>query len=155
MPGGRILIIGVGNEYRGDDGIGRWIVRQLRDRGRPDVEVLESEGDGAALLQSWAGYDTVVLIDAVSSGAEAGTIHRFDASEQPLPPAFSPPFSTHAFGVAEAVRMGAALNQLPRRLLVIGIEGRRFEIGSGFTPEVLRAAQEVVRVLAEAQIDME
>jgi hydrogenase maturation protease len=149
MRGKRILVVGVGNDYRGDDGVGRWIARQLRNRGRPEMEVLESDGDGAALLQAWTEYDTVVLIDAVLSGAEAGAVRRFDASEQPLPPELSPRFSTHTFGVAEAIRMGAVLQQLPRRLLVIGIEGRRFEIGSDFSPEVLRAAQEVVADLCE------
>jgi hydrogenase maturation protease len=78
------------------------------------------------------------------SGAAPGTIRRFDASAQPLPKdAFR--CSTHAFGVARAIELSRALGELPRSLVVYGIEGKNFAAGVGLSPEVERAVGEVVR----------
>ena len=148
---GRTLIIGLGNEYRGDDAVGLIVVRRLREAAPESVRVLEESGEGAALLESWQDADTVILIDAVHSGAKPGTIHRFDAHVQPIARKFFR-FSTHAFGVAEAVELARALGRLPPRLIVYGVEGKTFEAGAGLSPEVEAAAQEVAeRVLGEVR----
>ena len=39
----------------------------------------------ASLIDAWDGAESVWLVDAISSGAAAGTVHRLDASEQALP----------------------------------------------------------------------
>jgi hydrogenase maturation protease len=124
------LIIGIGNEYRGDDAVGLIVVRRLKERLAGSPTVLEQSGDGAALMEAWQGAEKVIIIDAVMSGAAPGTIHRFDASAQPLPKdAFR--CSTHAFGVAEAIELSRALSELPQSLVVYGIEGKNFAAGVG------------------------
>ena len=111
--------------------------------------MLEESGEGAALIELWQGADTVILIDAVHSGAKPGTIHRLDAHAQPIAKRFFR-LSTHAFGLAEAVELARALGRLPPRLIVYGVEGKSFEAGVGLSPGVAAAAQEVVeRVLGE------
>ena len=143
------LVIGLGNEYRGDDAVGLVVARRLREAAPESVRVLEESGEGAALIESWQGADFVILIDAVYLGAKPGTIHRFDAHVQPIASKFFR-FSTHDFGVAQAVELARALGRLPPRLIVYGVEGKSFEAGVGLSPEVEAAAQEVVeRVLAE------
>ncbi|HKC88432.1 MAG TPA: hydrogenase maturation protease [Blastocatellia bacterium] len=143
------LIIGVGNEYRGDDAVGLIVARRLKERLADSAKVLEQSGDGAALMDAWRGADAVIIIDAVTSGAAAGAIHRFDANTRPIPnDAFR--CSTHAFGVAEAIELSRALMRLPRSLVVYGIEGKNFGDGVGLSPEVEKAACEAVRqVFAE------
>jgi hydrogenase maturation protease len=124
------LIIGIGNEYRGDDAVGLIVVRRLKEHLAGSPTVLEQSGDGAALMEAWQGAEKVIIIDAVMSGAAPGTIHRFDASAQPLPKdAFR--CSTHAFGVAEAIELSRALSELPQSLVVYGIEGKNFAAGVG------------------------
>jgi hydrogenase maturation protease len=138
------LIIGIGNEYRGDDAAGLVVARRLKERLGESFTVLEQRGDGAALMEAWRGAETVVVIDAVMSGAAPGTIRRFDAIAQPFPKgAFRR--STHAFGVAEAVELARALGELPKTLVVYGVEGKNFAAGVGLSPEVERAVGEVVR----------
>src|ERR1039457_2451863 len=56
--------------------------------------------------------------------------------------------STHAFGVAEAVQLARVLERLPRRLLIYGIEGRRFDLGSAPSVEVVEASDRVALALA-------
>ena len=138
-----VLVIGVGNDYRSDDGVGLAVVRLLKGKELPDTLCLESDGDGTTLMETWSQASRVIIIDAISSGAQPGTIHRFDALTQPLPTSYS--FSsTHAFGVAEAIQLARTLGQLPASLIVYGIEGKHFVAGTELSPEVERAVQEVV-----------
>lgn len=138
----RVRIIGIGNDYRRDDGAGREVARRLRHSASPDAEILEETGEGASLLETWRGAERVILLDAVRSGAAAGTIHRIEAQTDPLPAFFSRR-STHAFGIAEAVELARALNQLPPSLVIFGIEGERFDAGVGLSPAVEKAVAEV------------
>jgi hydrogenase maturation protease len=139
----RLLIIGVGNAYRGDDAVGLIVARRLGEENLDGVTILEQSGEGAALIESWKDADTVILIDAVHSGAEPGTIYRFDAHTQPIPNRFFR-YSTHAFSVAEAIELARTLNQLPARLIVYGVEGKFFGVGDSLSPEVEKAAQHIV-----------
>jgi hydrogenase maturation protease len=145
----RRLVVGVGNDLRGDDAAGLEVARRVRRAAPPGVEVLEASGDGAALMDLWAGADLAVVVDACVSGAEPGAVRRLDAASGPLPAAFASR-STHAFGLAEAVEMARALGRLPARLVVFAIEGGDFEAGAGLTPAVARAVREAGdAVLAE------
>ncbi|MDX2040765.1 MAG: hydrogenase maturation protease [Acidobacteriota bacterium] len=146
------IVIGVGNEYRGDDAIGLLVARRLKELPVPHTQIIEAGGEGAALMEAWKEAETVILIDAVQSGASAGTIHRLDAQAQQIPQRFFR-YSTHAFSVAEAIELARALNQLPARLLLYGIEGKDFAAGAELSTEVRYAAEEVIRrVLIELQM---
>jgi hydrogenase maturation protease len=162
LPQG-ILIIGIGNDYRSDDAAGLVVARMLQQQvadetsaeapadvsppNRMDMTIIEHSGEGSALLEAWRGWEHVILIDAVCSGARPGTIHCFDAEALALPANLFAS-SSHAFSVAQAVELGRALAQLPRHLLLYGIEGKRFAAGVGLSPEVQQAVQEVVGMSA-------
>lgn len=135
----RRVVIGVGNAARGDDAAGVIAARRLGG--------LEHEGDPVALLHVWCDADTAIVIDAVSSGAPPGTVHRFDATAAPLPTKLRGSSSTHALGLAEAIELGRTLGQLPARLIVYGIEGERFEAGAELTPAVAAAIEAVVEAV--------
>ena len=143
------LIIGIGNEYRGDDAAGLIAARRLKERLADSVTVLEQGGDGAALMEVWRGAETVIIIDAATSGAPPGTILRFEANARQIP---QETFrcSTHAFGVVEAIELARALGRLPRRLVVYGIEGKNFAAGARLSTEVEQAVGEAAKqALAE------
>jgi hydrogenase maturation protease len=139
-----IKIIGIGNPYRRDDAAGLEAVRQIRLLGLSGIDVEEASGEGADLMDRWAGCERVILIDAVRSNAVGGTLHRLDASRQPIPQRFFS-YSTHAFSVAEAVELARQLGRLPAELLIFGIEGEDFSAGEGLTPSVESAVGEVVK----------
>ncbi|MDP3182889.1 MAG: hydrogenase maturation protease [Desulfobaccales bacterium] len=147
---GHTLVIGLGNDYRRDDGVGLYVARKLRDLNLPQTLILEAIGDAAALLELWKPGTPAILVDAVFSWSEPGTIFRFEAHSEPLPEKFLSPASSHAWGVAEAIELARTLKQLPSRLIVYGIEGKSFEVGLGLSPVVKRAAKQVVtRVVKE------
>ena len=143
-----LLEIGVGNEYRGDDGAGIVASRRLRGQLPAQIGVLEQSGEGAALMQAWLGAAWVVVIDAARSGAAPGTLHRLDARAGKIPSGFFH-YSTHAFSVAEAVELARTLGQLPPHLILYGIEGRSFRQGIGLSAEVNAAVDEAVARVAE------
>lgn len=140
-----MLVIGIGNELRGDDAAGLLAARRVRERlaGR-DVAVRELEGDPSALLAAWEGADAVVVLDTMRSGAAAGTVRRFDAAAQPLPAELTGSTSTHALGLAEAVELARALGRLPARLVVLAIEGTGFAAGAALTDGVREGLERLV-----------
>jgi hydrogenase maturation protease len=149
-PGGRapLRIIGVGNAWRGDDAAGLEVARRLEGTLPDGVEVLEREGEPTSLIGSWEGAEQVWLIDAVSSGGTAGSVHRVDATEHELPAGLFRA-STHHFGLAEAVELARALGRLPGRTIVYGIEGSTFEAGDALTREVAAAVPAVADAIRE------
>ena len=141
------VVIGVGNSYRGDDAIGLLIIQRLRLGPLEGVQLEECEGEGTRLLELWKDAGLVIVIDAVCSGRPPGTLHHFDATTQPLPANLFQATSTHTVGVAAAIELGRVLNCLPSRLLVYGIEGKQFELGTRPLPEVEEAVAPVLRRL--------
>jgi len=143
-----VLIIGVGNEFRGDDGAGLVVSRRLRALALEGARVLEVEGEGTAVMAAWKGADAVILVDAVHSGAAPGTVHRLEAHAGPVPGSFFHR-STHAISVADAIELSRSLGELPPHFVLYGIEGKSFEAGVGLSPEVERAVQEVEEAVLE------
>jgi hydrogenase maturation protease len=133
-------VIGFGNEWRGDDGVGLEIARRLHGTAL--------DGEPIGLVEALNGFDEVVLVDAVTSGAPPGTVFEFEAGSEPLPARLFGASSTHALGLAEAVELARSLDRLPRRVVVYGIEGAVFAFGKGLSAEVAAAADRVVEEVA-------
>jgi len=133
-----VTVIGVGNGLRGDDAAGLLLARRLMDRDLAGVHVVEHSGEGVSLMELWQGRDAVLLIDAVQSGSHPGSLHRFDAGREPIN-AKALRCSTHNFSVHDAIEMSRALETLPKRFIVFGIEGKTFEQGAGPSREVENA----------------
>jgi len=149
-PDSRAVVIGIGNSWQGDDGAGIAVAQRVRERAPAAVEIVELEGEPVSLVDAWDPGSEVFLVDAVSSGAPPGTVHRVEATDSPLPSELSTTASTHTFGVGEAVELARALGRLPRRLIVFGIEAGSLSAGRDLSPEVASAVDEVAeRILAE------
>ena len=139
----KVLLIGIGNEYRADDRIGLEVARQIREKQIPFVVVKEESGEGAALIEAWKGCKSVIIVDAISSGAKSGTILKIDAGKEIVPAKFFH-YSTHAFSVAEAIELARAMGTLPQELLIYGIEGTDFNAGVSMSHVVQESAKQVV-----------
>lgn len=149
----KVCVIGIGNEYRQDDGVGIYIARSLRRRQLPDAAVLEHQSEATALIERWQDFKTVILVDAVSSGEKPGTVFRFVIPPDRLPKSVFCA-STHTFNIADCIELARTLNQLPRKLIVYGIEGKNFQMDEGLSKEVLMAAQKVIDDIQEEINDL-
>jgi hydrogenase maturation protease len=149
------LVVGLGHPDRGDDAVGLVVAREVAARALPGVRVAEHE-DPMNLLDLWQAHEPVVVVDAVRSGAAPGTLHRLATG------ADSPRLSerswsraglagSHGLGLAEAIELARALQALPTRLTVVGVEATCFDHGaplsSPVAAAVTTAADEVVRLV--------
>jgi hydrogenase maturation protease len=142
-----LRIIGCGNADRGDDAAGLLVARRLRMLG---IDVQEHSGDGLELLEGWRGRDSVVLIDTVVTSGAPGTITVWDGREAPVIEDYLRS-STHAFGVAEAVKLARILDLLPERIVIYGIEGAQFEAGTGLSAPVAEACEQLAKRIAQEE----
>ena len=148
MRKSRTLIVGIGNRYRSDDGFGCLVANELASMVGNDVQCMEHDGEPAALMECWEDRARVLLLDAVSSGAPAGTIFQFDLTQQALPEAFNL-YSTHAFGVPQAVELARALNKLPPEIRFYGVEGVCFDAGEGLSDDLAEVKDAVIKKIVE------
>ncbi len=146
-----IRIIGIGNQFRADDAVGLLAARRLKDLVEDRAEVIEAELAGLNVLDLMAGTAAVILIDAARSGRPAGTMHRLDASADPISgDLFS--HSTHVLNAVDAIEMGRTLGLLPSRVIVYGVEVGDTTAGNAVSPAVVEALDQVVeRVLREVE----
>ncbi|WP_340681407.1 hydrogenase maturation protease [Amycolatopsis coloradensis] len=136
------VVIGVGNEFRRDDGVGPAVAREVARRGVP-AEI--SDGDTVRLMETWEDASLVILVDAVrcSPGVD-GRWHRTTL------PVHGPVASSHGFGIPEAVELAEALGRLPGDLVIFAVEVTDVGFGLGLSPAVAAAVPDVVNaVLAE------
>jgi hydrogenase maturation protease len=144
-PQPRLKVIGVGNEWRGDDAVGLLVVRRLKAEQLPQVSITECRGTVTAVREAWNGAAGVIVVDAVISGGRPGAIYRFNAHGAGVPVELSRSPSSHGWGVAEALALGNVLQELPPFLIIYGLEGQNFGPGQEVSQEVAAAIPEAVR----------
>jgi len=149
--GGQVVVIGVGNEFRRDDGAGLAVVTSLRGRVPPGVELVLSDGEPTRLIEAWTGAALAVVVDAVRADPpRPGRVHRF-VLDQPIGGPVRTA-SSHGFGLDDAVRLALALDRMPGRLVVHAVEAADLSQGPGLTPLVAAAIGDVARaVLSEIE----
>ena len=141
------VVIGVGNPWRGDDGVGHHVVEAVRASLPPSVGVQLLDGEPTRLLDA-DGKDQVVVVDAVKSGEPPGTVRSWEVDEHAVPSPVRTEASSHGGGVAEATRLGHALDRLPDRLVVVTVEVGSVDDGKGLSPAVEAAVSEACERVA-------
>jgi hydrogenase maturation protease len=143
-----VVVIGVGNEFRRDDGAGPAVVDRLRALVPPGVELVVTDGQPTRLLEAWTGAALAVVVDAVrAEPPRPGATHRF-VMDRPAAGARRTS-SSHGFGLDEAIALALALDRMPGRLIVHAIEAADLTQGTGLTPPVAAA----VGIVAAAILD--
>jgi hydrogenase maturation protease len=142
------VVIGVGNEFRRDDGAGPAVVARLGDLAPPGVRLVVTDGEPTRLVEAWTGAALAVVVDAVRADPpRPGRVHRF-VVDRPRPGPGSA--SSHGLGLDDAVRLAIALDRMPGRLIVHAIEAADLTQGPGLSPPVAAAVDAVVTaVLAD------
>lgn len=150
-PRCKVLVAGLGNPDRGDDGVGPLVARILANYLPPEVTTLSVGNDVLTLVAEWACFDLALCIDAAAPLSGPGRIHRFDLTTTDLP-RWGSSTSSHGLGLADAVALARSLHQAPSQIIVYAIEGASFAAGASMTPDVVAAVEEVV-VLIAAEVE--
>ncbi|MFF9391334.1 hydrogenase maturation protease [Streptomyces griseoluteus] len=148
---GRVVVVGVGNPLRGDDGVGPAAVEALRGRVPDDTVLTVSDGEPARMLDLWRGADTVFVVEALRTRpARPGELHTLTAADAANRTAAGA--STHALGLGECLALAEALGQLPQTLVVHAMEVAEVELGAPLSEAVRSALPELVdRVAASVR----
>jgi hydrogenase maturation protease len=132
-----VVVIGVGSEFRADDGIGPAVLAALSDAIPAGVALVASDGEPTRLVEAWTGAGTAIVVDAVvGSGTSPGALYRLDvrADNGGLPAQRG--VSSHDLGVGSAIELARALGRMPATLIVHGMEGADFSHGVTMSPLV-------------------
>jgi hydrogenase maturation protease len=136
------IVIGVGNPYRSDDGVGPEVVNLLRDKDIPDVTLEQSLGETAELIELWDRVPVAILVDAVRAvPAHPGRVHHLvvpDVHTERIRAA-----SSHGIDLGEAVELARVLDRLPGRLELFAVEVADVGFGEGLSAPVGAAARRV------------
>ncbi|CAN5435662.1 hypothetical protein BH09VER1_BH09VER1_52160 [soil metagenome] len=143
------LVIGLGNNCRSDDSVGRRVARRLAAEAGTAFQVRESSGEGTSLISKWKASDFVIVVDAIDTGGMPGAIRRMDAHVESIPAEQFFHSSAHTFGLGEAIHLAGAIGRLPRKLIIYTIEGRNFAYGTTISPEVRVAVDTVAQKIRQ------
>ena len=132
----RLLVAGVGNPLRRDDGFGPAVAARLEEL-PAGVDVVETGIGGIALLQELlAGCDGLVLVDAVARGAAPGTIFVLEpevGEAEHVP-------DVHLANPQRVLAMAKGMGALPKRVVIIGCQPADTEdLAEHLSPAVERA----------------
>lgn len=148
-----MVVMGVGNPYRRDDGVGPALAAAIGALKLPDVTVLTSDGEPGRLLDAWSGAELAVVVDAMCrDGGKPGQIHRVGVTDggPASDLACSGSASTHGLGIGEAIALARALDRLPVRLVVYAVEADDVGHGEQLSPSVTASLPRLTElVLAE------
>lgn len=142
----RVVVIGVGNPWRGDDAIGPEIARRLSADPPRGVGVFAVDGEPSALIETWRGRAAAILIDAEAGAGPAGAVRRRDLLRAPCP-AMPGHASGHGLGIAYALGLARALGALPARLVLYTVRASRFDLGAPLSPTATRAIRPLCRAV--------
>jgi hydrogenase maturation protease len=162
---GAPVVIGVGEEFRHDDGVGPAVVAELRGLAAagalpPDVRLVTDFGEPTGLIELWRDARLAIVVDAAApdpaAGLAAGDVMRWEAEYRntgcPPPPdviAAPGPAATHVLGPGAAIALASVLGRLPTRLVLFAVVGEDFSLGSGLSPHVADAVRRVARDIVD------
>ena len=131
-----VLVLGLGNPLRGDDGAGCQVIEELSRRELPlGIELLDGGAIGLGLLDLMEGWERVILVDAAEMGRRPGEFLRLMPDDVLL---ISKPdsFSFHHAGLSEALALADALGRPLPEMVIFGIQPQKIGWGEGLSPAV-------------------
>ena len=148
----RVLVVGVGNVLHGDDGFGVEVVKRLRERRPlPGVTVAETGIGGIHLVHElMAGYDALLVVDAVDRDRAPGTVMVIDAevidvAGLDVEERHDLIADMHLATPERALMVAKAAGVLPERTVIVGCQPAAVDmLGIGLTAAVNAAVDHAV-----------
>jgi hydrogenase maturation protease len=158
----RILVLGLGNDIYGDDGVGHHAVRRLKKelgkedlqgQGSPEIDCVASPLTGIALLDVMVGYDALVVVDAIKlPDPVTGRIHILEETDLRDLPGPSP----HYISLPQTIRIGRGLGlKVPDAVKIIAVEAKNiYNLGEGLSEDMERCLPDIVRKIKNVLKDI-
>ncbi|MFI5181004.1 MAG: hydrogenase maturation protease [Thermoanaerobaculia bacterium] len=146
-----VRVIGLGSLFRGDDALGTAVVAELRKGWDfPEgVRVTDGGTPGLDLLTLLSGSRHAVLVDAVASGSEPGSVRTYSREEW-MRQTPGRRLSAHSLDLRETLLLLEAAGQAPETVTLVGVEPERVGTGIGLTATVRDAVPAAAEAVVEA-----
>ena len=153
----KTLVLGLGNELYGDDGVGIAVVQRLKrdsklkkefSRHMTYTDIEECSLTGFKLLDVVIGYDRLIIIDTIKrENPITGKVYILRHEDLRYIPGPSP----HYVSIPQAVDIGKQLGlEVPSKIDIIAVEAKNmYNLGEGLTPEMTEAIPEIIEKLKE------
>jgi len=145
----RITILGIGNTLFSDEGVGIHLLPLLEEALKDDenIEIIEGLTDGMKLLGPVEDAENLIIIDAINSGKEGGTIIKLEGDE--IPAYFGIKMSIHQLGFQEVLLAAKMRERYPKQIVMYGMQPTSLQLGIGLT----EINQSKLRELANVVLD--
>jgi hydrogenase maturation protease len=141
--------MGVGSILMTDEGIGIRAVEEIQRRYRfpANVEVLDGGTSGIELLSYISGRDYLIIIDAIKSGNPPGTVLKVEGED--VPARFRTRISPHQLGISDLLAAATLTDEIPKQLVLFGIEPKEIVLGIGLSEEVRSSLDRLIQVVVD------
>jgi len=147
----KIGVIGIGNPLRKDDGVGIILLKRLQERKKEfpkNVIFVDGGTGGINILHLFAGFDIVLIIDAVDYKEKPGQSKVFTVDEiQSQKTQIR--WSTHEADFLTVLELSKQLGELPQKLFIFGVQQKDFSYGNQLSNELTTVFEEVYKKLVE------
>jgi hydrogenase maturation protease len=145
----KVLVLGIGNPLRADDGVGIHITEALKQDTGCDTINIRDGISGLDILGTITDYDRVVVVDAIRSGGEPGTVYRLSPEDIGFQKTLHA-FSTHDMDFFATIELGNSLflERMPKEIIIIAVEADDITtVSEQCTPEVEKAIPKAVDII--------
>lgn len=142
------VVIGVGNTFRRDDGVGPAVAAAIAQRHPAGVRVLSCAGEMTQIMDAWSGAGVAVVVDAAIGGSP-GEVRRCGLDEF----VDATPFSSHELSLRKTFELARALDRAPESVIVVTVGITDTGHGEGLSPPVAAALDRAVGVVLEILVD--
>ena len=140
----KLKIIAVGNDLYGDDGIGNAVLDALKQIPEmKEIELIDGATDALGLIDHFEGTEHIIIVDAAQMGEKPGTVKVFSREDVKLKIKMDH-LSVHGISLAETFDIAQAVDSLPEKITIIGIEPKNIGISETLSDVVTKSIPEVV-----------
>ena len=142
----RTLVIGIGNLLRTDDGVGIHLINKLNER-FPGLDTLDAAMGSIEIIEAMRGYGRAVIVDAIETGVEPGTIYRVNLTGGEKPPAIT---HSHGADILTILQLGNQLygDEMPKEIILLAIEAEdTMTISDKLTSRVQEAIEKTLKII--------
>jgi hydrogenase maturation protease len=142
----RTLVLGLGNLVHSDDGVGVHAIQRLRGDARvpPEVVLMDGGTQGLSLLPHIAGFQRLLVIDAVDVGEAPGTLIRLEGNALEKLPGKP---SVHQLGFEDLMVALKLLGESPEEVVVIGVQPQSTDWSAELTEPVRESLDELLAIV--------
>jgi len=145
---GKTVVLGLGNPYLRDDGVGIAVAMELQRRNLGEAVLVRAHQTfDLWLLSEFSGAQRIIIVDAVRSGSAPGTVTEYEVA--PRPGSLSSLPGLHSLELHDLIDFAGRMGLLSCPVAIIGVEPKDCGVGESLSPEVEQAIPEVVALVAK------